>query len=209
MTRKTRSSSRPASQVDRTQLMIFTEGKKTEINYLVHWNRLYREKAIVKIAPHEDTSPFKLVESAALQRRQDIKEAKKGRGQAFDQYWCMFDVDEHPKLPDALDMAKANDINIALSSPCLELWFLLHFDDQTAYIDRHDAQRRSESYIHCKKALTPGALELLVAGFDSAKSRAHALAKKHEGDDAPQPWNPHSEAWKLVDVIVTGKLHSF
>lgn len=207
MTRKTRSSSRPVTPIDRPQLMIFTEGKKTEIGYLVHWNRLYREKAIVKMATHEHTSPFELVEAAALQRRNDLKEAKKGRGQAFDQYWCMFDVDDHPKLSDALDMAQANDVNIALSSPCLELWFVLHFDDQTAYIDRHNAQRRSEGYLHCKKVLTPEALDLLVASFGSAKSRAHSLAKKHAGDDARRPWNPYCDVWKIVDVIVTGELH--
>jgi len=54
--------------------------------------------------------------------------------------------------------------------------------------------------------LTSDALDLLVAGFDLAKSRAHTLAVKHEGDGSQQPWNPYSDVWKLVDVITTGAL---
>jgi hypothetical protein len=26
--------------------------------------------------------------------------------------------------------------------PCVELWFILHFEDQTAYLERQTAQRR-------------------------------------------------------------------
>lgn len=111
---------------------------------------------------------------------------------------------EHPKLLDALDMAQANNIKIALSSPCLELWFLLHFASQTAYIERHPAQKRSEQYLKCSKNLTEAALDLLVENFTVAKSRAQALAMKHDADGSRQPWNLHSQVWKLVDVIITG-----
>lgn len=198
---RSRSGSRESSEANRLQILVFCEGKKTEAIYLTAWHRLYREKVIVKVAPHEHTTPFELAETAAAQRRNDLSEAKRGRGAAFHQYWCMFDVDVHPKIPDALELARANNINVALSSPCLELWFLLHFENQTAYIDRKDAQTRSKAALGCDKALTPAALNLLVANYDQAKSRAQALAIKHEGDESSKPWNPHSEVWKLVDEI--------
>jgi RloB-like protein len=188
----------------RIQLKIHAEGEKTESQYLTRWNRLYRENAIISIATHEHTTPFELVKSAAAQRRQDLRNA--GTGSEFDQYWCIFDVDEHPKLPEALNMAQANNIKIALSSPCLELWFLLHFGNQTASIERHPAQKRSEHYLKCSKDLTEAALDLLVENFATAKSRAQALAMKHDADGSRRPWNPHSEVWKLVDVIMTGTL---
>src|SRR5260370_13120270 len=202
MTSRSRASSRGSkNQVNRLQLRVFCEGKKTESVYLTNWYRLYRDRVIVSIAMHEHTTPFELAEAAAAQRRKDHREAARGRGAAFDRYWCVFDIDEHPKVVEALDLAHANNINVALSSPCLELWFLIHFEGQTAYIDRKEAQRRSKAILECGKVLTPSALDLLVANYDVAKSRAQALEVKHIGDESPQPWNPYSDIWKLVDVI--------
>jgi len=195
-------SRRSSSQATRIQLRVFAEGKKTEDMYLTNWSRLYRDHVIVSVAKHEHTTPFELAETAAVQRRNDLKEAKRGRGAAFHQYWCIFDVDEHPKIPEALDLAAANSINVALSSPCIELWFLIHFENQTAYLGRREAQKRSKEILGCDKALSPTALDLLVEKFDTAKARAKSLESKHIGDGSPQPWNPHSTVWKLVDEIV-------
>jgi hypothetical protein len=91
-------------RANRIQLRVFAEGKKTESLYLNNWHRLYREKVIISVAPHECTTPFELTEVAGSQRRNDLRQAKRGRGTAFDEYWCMFDVDEHPKIPDALQL---------------------------------------------------------------------------------------------------------
>lgn len=33
-------------------------------------------------------------------------------------------------------------IDLAISNPCFELWALLHFQEQRAHIERHDAQSR-------------------------------------------------------------------
>jgi RloB-like protein len=194
-------SRRVSSRSNPLQFLVFCEGRKTENIYLTNWHRVYRERVIVRIAPHEHTTPFELAQAAASHRRRDLTEARRGRGAAFDQYWCMFDVDEHPKVPDAIELARANNINVALSSPCLELWFLIHFEDQTAYLDRKEAQKRSKAILGCDKVLTQAALNCLVAGYDLAKARAQALGVKHEGDEAQKPWNPYSEVWKLVDAI--------
>lgn len=52
----------------------------------------------------------------------------------------MFDTDRHLSIPEALDLAERNGVAIALSNLCLELWFLLHFQEQRAWIHRHSAQ---------------------------------------------------------------------
>ena len=199
--RRRLSSGGPSSPADRISLNIFREGKETESGYLTNWQRLCRERVTVSVAAHGPTTPFELVESAAMAKRFDLKEQRRGRGKAFDQYWCIFDVDEHPKMLEALDMAKANAINIALSSPCLELWFLIHFENQTAYLDRNEAQRRSKVLLGCEKVLTPAALALLVENYEKAKAHAQALEAKHVGDGTAQPWNPYSTVWRLVDEI--------
>lgn len=63
----------------------------------------------------------------------------------------------------------------------------------------HDAQRRAKEHLQCGKDLTSTALDRLVENFDQAKTRAQALGAKHDADGSRQPWNPHSELWKLVD----------
>jgi hypothetical protein len=192
---------RASDRAKRTSLMVFSEGEKTEPIYLTHWYRLYRDKVIVKIAEHAETSPFELVERAAAQRDYDLREERRGRGDAFNQYWCIFDVDEHPKIPEALQLAESRSVNVALSGPNIELWFLIHFESRTAYIDRFEAKRRAYALLSCGKALSIQALELLTERFPAAKDRAQSLERKHLGDGSLPPWNPTSNVWRLIDVI--------
>ena len=61
-----------------------------------------------------------------------------------DSAWAAFDGDEHRdndpnNWHQALKLAQDNQIELALSNPSLELWYLLHFQDQNAYIHRDKA----------------------------------------------------------------------
>jgi hypothetical protein len=107
----------------------------------------------------------------------------------------------HPNLTEAVELATTHNIKVAVSNPCFELWFILHYEDQTAHIERHPAQARSKKLIKCKKTLTTKALEDLADRHQDAVKRAKALDKKHKGDGSPPRSNPSSEAWKLVDRI--------
>lgn len=113
----------------------------------------------------------------------------------------MFDADDHPDLVQATNLALQNGIDVALSNPCTELWFILHFEDQHAWLDRSAAQSRSEALIHCRKALTKDALELLFERVDAATNRAQFLDTKHEGDGRPPRSNPSSGMWRLIHSI--------
>jgi hypothetical protein len=113
----------------------------------------------------------------------------------------VFDVDEHPKLREAIELADAAGIKLAISNPCIELWFLLHFASQTAYIERHAAQTQAKSHLNCGKELDESALGLLATNFPTAMSRAIALDAKHEGDGTPAPGNPSSGVWGIVEAI--------
>jgi hypothetical protein len=100
-----------------------------------------------------------------------------------------------------LDKAQANGLQIVLSNPCIELWFLLHFEDRTAHIERGDAQRRSRELLGCDKVLTAGALTDLGDRYLAARDRARALDARHADDGSPPLSNPSSNAWQLVDRI--------
>jgi hypothetical protein len=181
-------------------LLVFTEGDVTEETYLLHWWRKYRAGVSVEIDDFHGT-PLALVERAVAAKKKGEREDKRGRGAAHNEVWCVFDEDEHPHLDQALQLARDNGIHIALSCPCLELWFQLHFEDQTAYIERHDAQRAVKDKLFPGKSPPKPALETMDESYEVARGRAQALDEKHRGDGTPAPGNPSSGVWKIVDSI--------
>jgi hypothetical protein len=199
---------RASANGKRRSLLVFTEGLRTEPGYLRHWHRLHRERAIVAIDPFHG-QPLQLVEQAAARKAADLRVARRGHGAAYDEYWCVFDVDEHPHIVRALQLAEAREINIALSNPCVELWFVLHFQDQHASVHRADAQRTSADLLGCGKILAPAALDHLVAYYGDARQRAWHLDKKHALDGSPARSSPASDVWRLIDRIRPPALRSF
>jgi len=184
----------------RRSLLVFTEGLKTEPIYLNHWHRVYREQVIVIIDGFHG-APLQLVEKAAERRSADLREERRGRGGAYNDYWCVFDIDEHPHVERALKLAEESGINVAISNPCIELWFLLHFQDQHAVIDRGTAQRQARDLLGFDKVPTSAGLAKLQGRYEEARRRARHLDKKHELDGSLPGSNPSSGAWCLIDKI--------
>lgn len=179
---------------------MLVEGRVTEEAYLLPWKRRLREGVLVDIPEFRGT-PRSLVEKAVELKQVEEKEERRGRGAKHDEYWCVFDVDTHPHLREAIDLARSEDIRVAISNPCIELWFLLHFIDQTAYITSEDAARLAKGHTGRGKGLTPDVLDALGERYELAKKRAVGLEKKHHGDGTPAPGNPSSGMWRLIDAL--------
>lgn len=199
-----RKGGRPARRVTkdavRREILVFVEGRRTEEHYIVHWHRQHRENVLVTVDPFRG-GPRQLIDRAVDAKKRGDREARRGRGRAYDEIWCFFDVDEHHALDEVEVLAIAHGIKLAISNPCLELWFILHFEAQTAYINRHCAQSRSEALLSCSKCLTETALGALESGHDEAMLRAQKLDIKHHDDGSPPRSNPSSGAWELVESI--------
>ena len=108
-------------------------------------------------------------------------------------------IDEFHGAP--LQLATSSQISIAVTNPCIELWFLLHFQDHTADVHRHKAQEISSDLLGCAKVPTAAALIELVGRYEAARRRAQALDRKHELDGSPPRSNPSSSMWCLIDQI--------
>ena len=183
----------------RRQIVVFTEGEKTEVSYINHWASLYRRRVNVIIEKKRGV-PWTLVDAAVTARRADSRQH--GRREGQDEYWCVFDVNNHPKIHDSLQRAQANDINLAVSNPCIELWFILHYRRQTGHIEGRDAQRDCGDLLDWRrKALPTPVLDVLEGRFEDAKRRAQALDEMHVGDGRQPRANPSSDVWRLVDRI--------
>lgn len=118
--------------------LIVVEGEATEIAYLEEVkSRLKRRAAAVLVYHGRHTDPEGVVREAIKLRDQ---QATKTNGEPYDQVWAVFDREKQndPRLkqvPAALEMARANGIQVALSVPSIEFWLFLHFDCTTKAFD--------------------------------------------------------------------------
>lgn len=115
-------------------ILVAYEGKnKTEKNYFDNFND--RDKNyVIKTVPGNETDPINLV-NQTIQKSRDLKLKLDDDDRAF----CIFDTDidvkKNNQIKDAISLALNNNIIIITSSPCIEIWFLLHFEYTTAYMN--------------------------------------------------------------------------
>ena len=178
------------------RILIVCEGTKTEPGYFEDFRQRYRRVVELELSP--GGVPKTLVERAVEKKRDADAKAGKDENESYDEGWCVFDIDDHPKIDDAKQQAKDNGIELAISNPCFELWVLLHFQDQRAHISR------TQLRIVCRKHL-PGyeknlPVEKLSPQHDQAVSRASALDEWQQ-QQGRKDANPSTGVYKLTKVI--------
>lgn len=183
--------------------MVFCEGERTEPEYL---NALKRQPSVRDVATVDlrvetgqgGSVPRTLVAMAAETRIRAIEEEAE-----IDEFWCVFDVEwpkNHPELEEALQQARANGVNLAVSNPCFELWLILHLQDHNAWLDNNQARRlRRQLDGSSDKGLEPTRYMPFTA--DAAR-RAAGLDKRHLRDGAAFPHdNPSSGMHRLLASV--------
>ncbi|GAB2820391.1 RloB family protein [Lentzea nigeriaca] len=153
---------------------------QTERAYLDGLKRLSKPvtlRSVVKVG-----SPAQLVRHAVKLREKDRD--------GFDEYWCVVDVDDFD-IDEAVAVAVATGISLAVSNPCFEVWLILHFADCTAGIASPMAA--AEKLRRHLPRYSKGVLDfaLFAERVDKAVARAKALG----------PGNPSSDMWRLVEVV--------
>lgn len=186
-------------------ILVVTEGKFTEPEYLETFARYYKNSR-VKVQVHRDAGvPKTIVETAKELKAENKKEAKaqKDENLKFDEVWCVFDIDEHPNIPQAVDMARSNGFQLAISNPCIELWLWLHFAPQPGLRHRHDLQAMlKEQYLPDYDKHIDFAE--MSSGYQNAVDRAKRLEKDaEEENDAGR--NPTTGIWRLTQSIIEEK----
>jgi hypothetical protein len=122
--------------------LVVCEGTKTEPHYFRDLlDDLGIRPQLVRIAPNDGVSPDRIVAHALTLHEEDAL-----KRDAFDQVYCVFDRDQHTTFDAAVqhtkDLTAAGKPFVAITStPCFEVWFLLHF----RYSDQpfHPAGRKS------------------------------------------------------------------
>jgi len=198
---------------------IFCEGEKTEPyyikGYISHFHSEYRNIIIVENT--KKNTPVQLVETAINH---------KSRENVQDIYWVVFDRESVTKYPHKLhltarSLAARNNIEIAFSNVCFEIWLLFHLTYSTASYDSCDDLLKNsplESLLKKKgiKSYDKG----LVYLFDSLKNDIEKAKKNsikineaafktaEKGKTSPCYLNPYTDVHELfidIDNFVSKK----
>lgn len=164
----------------RPSMLICCEGEVTEPSYLNGLKNELRIRLVrIEVVP-AGPNPKTIVDYAVAEKRKAESEARK-RGDEnlkYDEVWCVFDVDSHAHIPDARQKADANGVRLAISNPCFELWVLLHFRDQRAYIERHKAESACRDHLPGYDKKVP--FDQVFPLYQSAVQRAVELNRWQE-----------------------------
>lgn len=176
------------------------EGAVTEPDYIRGLERRTRNATLAITIPDEQGDPKRLVEIAKEEKAKAEALAKKESDEflRFDEAWCVCDVDDHARLPDARQMARDNGIDLVVSNPCFELWLLLHFRDPPGPESRKVMRSMLKRFMpgYAKRV----EFEDLVDGLDSATERARRLDEQAETDGQPGR-NPNTQMYRLTESI--------
>lgn len=171
---------RSGSRAERPSVLILCEGK-TEKNYFTGM-RTRRGPQINVDAPACDH--LSVVEQA-IGRRSD----------EYDAVWCVLDTELDPNLVKRLQReADRGGVHLALSTPCFEVWLILHHKDCAAPFQSADEAKKTLA------RLLPTWTEAgtRFADFDGGVVDACRRARRLDPTGEDHMKNPSTSVWKLV-----------
>jgi hypothetical protein len=185
-------------------ILIVCEGARTERQYFEKF-ALHHQNARIKVRVSNKTGvPLTLVRAAKEHKDESEDAARRQRDQnlAFDSVWCVFDIDEHPHIHEAREMAVSNGIDLAISNPCFELWLVLHHRESPGMTHRQDMQALLRNFIADYDKHVD--FNRYTTGYPDAVARARRLDTLALQVGEPGR-NPTSNVYRLTELILKGK----
>jgi len=184
---------------------ICCNGEIAEPKYFKEYKDFLKSRTIVvEYKKFKQLAPWKLIKKA-IYKKEILEKKGKFCKKDNDQCWCVFDVDEFwnqnsKKFKIAVQLAKNNNIHLAWSNECFELWYLLHFQTLNTKIPRSDYHTKLKK--HFKKAkLKPYIKNCSVfSKIENKQVTAIKNAKQiYKNNDVQK--NPSTSIFKLVEEI--------
>lgn len=183
----------------RPRILAVCEGSMTEPTYLRDFAEKEQNSLVDVEAVGGKGDPLQVVE-AALELRASAEAAAEREGPTarYDAVWAVFDRDDHDRYERACTVAEREGVNTALSNPCFELWFLLHFRHQGGHITCKNVLRTlREELPHYDK--NPE-FEKIHPGYEEAVQRARRILRNRARAGRPRG-NPSTTVHKLTEEV--------
>ena len=204
--RKNRSLEREEPKKEAYDLvLIVCEGEKTEKFYfdsLIKFKKL--SSVNIKVTPGKGSDPVSVIETALE------KAEKQKKCLPFDRIYCVIDRDEHKNFDNAIKMAKDNNIDLIISYPSFEYWYLCHFKYSRSPIIRADNKSAGDNCIailniEWKKAFSnryeKNTANLYQILHDKLETALNNAAKSLKAAESEEESNPSTKVHILVDYL--------
>ncbi len=158
---------------------------------------------IIKPVPGNETDPVNLVKQT-IQKVQalslDLLEDDKA--------YCIFDADmkteKNMQIEAAIKLAKDNNVIPIVSTPCVELWFLLHYEYTTAVISSNDVIERLKKHYPKYEKNCNIYLEIkdrINTAIENSK-KLEKYQKQNNKKLQTVEANPYTEMYKIVEELM-------
>lgn len=177
-------------------IVIVCEGEETEPNYFGSLRQKFRlSPLIIKVVAGKG-SPIRIVE-CAIDEKKRLEDTK-------DEVWCVLDTEtpaNNPTLKTAIEKAQKAKINLAISNPCFEYWYFIHFDESSRpFANGQEMKRELKSHIpHYNESMN--VFPILDNLTPTAIKHAEKLRKRSQESWDIFP-NPSTSVDKLVQEII-------
>lgn len=158
-------------RVERSRLLVVTEGTKTEIQYLEGLVQHLRASGTAVRGLRSrgvGRDPLRVLQAAVAMNEQDLDQ--------FDELCVVVDVDDHATLDNALERALEVGVPMVVSNPCFEIWLLWHYEDCKGHRTSEQLATRLERMGHGGKDI-PGRFPF--EAHEQAEERAMQNPVRH------------------------------
>jgi len=181
--------------------LIVCEGSSTEPAYFEALKRELQLHAVrIHVMSPEDSEPINIVEFAITKKKKGI-----APGIPYNKVWCVIDVETppHRTLDNAWEKAaNVNGLELILTNPFFEYWFLLHFEKITTPFnkdkDLHDILQK----FHPSYKKTRIGFGILYPHTETAIRNSKEVLKEKYNDAADlRGCNPSTHVHKIVEYL--------
>lgn len=180
--------------------LIICEGSTTEpayFNALKQKLRLYAIK--VDVIGEEFSEPINIVEFAIAKKKKGVT-----TGIPYSKVWCIVDVEvpPHRTLGDAWEKASSiKDLELILTNPFFEYWFLLHFKKVTTPFKRDKDLHSMLKQVHPSYKKDRIGFNILYPLTETAIRNSKEVLEENQCNNDLRNFNPSTHVHKLVEHL--------
>ncbi len=195
--------------------LVICEGIKTEVHYIQGFINLINAKysqinyKYSHLFPNEGIKVFGTGRNTESLLRYTRDYAIKPENKHYTRIWLIYDKDDFPNDNFDNTQFSINDYNdqdrqffAAWSNECLELWFVLYFQDLKANVSREQYQTILKKYFDYDKTLE-NLFDILEEKGDinQAILRAKKLYEENKHKNSPSQMAPVTRVYELVEEL--------
>ncbi|MCK4629689.1 MAG: RloB domain-containing protein [Sedimentisphaerales bacterium] len=194
----------------RGSVLIVCEGSKTEPQYFDALRKKLGLERFVEVDVHGEecgSAPISVIDHAIKEKEKREKKAfKSPKLTNYEQVWCVIDVEApipHSTLAQATDKARHHQIKKALSNPCFEYWYILHFKKTSSPFHTNIAVVKSlkKHYPKYDKSSNDIFEVLYPHTRNAIKNSKQVLKETHCGEDL-RKYNPSTHVHRIVEHLL-------